>query len=146
MLSDPEVARFVPDVPHPLTIALAVAWIEALPDAWNRRSGVVFAVALGPSGPVVGAVQLRLGPEADEAQVGFWIGRPFWGRGYATEAVAAVIRWAPGTLGLRRVWGCRDPDNPASGNVMDHAGMDKWCTCHEGGEVSYQYLVPGSTQ
>jgi len=145
MLSDPEVSRHLSDVPS-MTAELAVEWIEALPHAWNARVAVVYGVEVVQENRLVGAVQLRLDPHEHVAELGFWISRSDWGRGFATEAVGCVLAWCLDALGLERVYGRHSSDNPASGRVMAAAGMQVVTENQAGGEVSYQYLVSGFTQ
>jgi ribosomal-protein-alanine N-acetyltransferase len=71
----------------------------------------------------VGAVGLILAPAHDRAELGYWIGAPYWGRGYATEASRAVVRWGFEGLGLRRIHASHFPRNPASGRVLEKLGM-----------------------
>ena len=55
--------------------------------------------------------------------MGYWVGKPFWGRGYCTEAGRAVLEYAFRQLGLLRVHACFFARNPASGKVMKKLGM-----------------------
>lgn len=59
--------------------------------------------------------------------LGYWIGRPFWGQGLMTEALQAMIRHAFVDLGCNAVWGGHYVENPASGKVMEHCGMQAVC-------------------
>ncbi|HEX7887447.1 MAG TPA: GNAT family N-acetyltransferase, partial [Phenylobacterium sp.] len=52
-----------------------------------------------------------------------WFGRPFWGRGYATEAVTGALRWAGSDWRKNVVWAGHFADNPASGQVLCKAGF-----------------------
>ncbi|RSX53728.1 acetyltransferase [Bifidobacterium goeldii] len=56
-------------------------------------------------------------------ELGYWIGRPFWGKGYMPEALRAVLGYAFGTLHVDAVWGAHYTDNTQSGRVMDKCGM-----------------------
>jgi RimJ/RimL family protein N-acetyltransferase len=147
MLSDSQVTRFLSDMPSPITSEVAVDWIDALPRAWNARVAVVYAVDVAEEKRLVGAVQLQLEPDQQAAELGFWIARPDWGRGFASEAVSCLLAWCFEALGLQRVHARHTADNPASGHVMAAAGMvvDPDAP-HSGGAVSYQYLVSGFTQ
>ena len=61
---------------------------------------------------------------ADErAELGYWVGKPFWGQGYCTEAAQAVIAYGFQTLGLNRIQAHHFGRNPASGRVMQKLGM-----------------------
>jgi [ribosomal protein S5]-alanine N-acetyltransferase len=59
--------------------------------------------------------------------LGYWIGKPYWGRGFCTEAARAVLRYAFTELGLNRVHAYHFHHNPASGRVLQKIGMT-----HEG--------------
>lgn len=145
LISDEEVLRHLADVPRDLTDEATLEWIEMLGRAWDSRVAAVFAVELQSTAELAGGVQLQLTPDRDEAELGFWTARRHWGRGIASEAVARLIAWAPEALGLRRVHACHMQENPASGTVMRRAGMQRVAD-HDGGAVSYQYLVSGFSQ
>lgn len=70
--------------------------------------------------PVIGAAGLIA--QAGGAELGFWITRPYWGLGYATEAACAVLEIAQ-MLGHRRITASRFTDNPASARVLEKAGF-----------------------
>jgi RimJ/RimL family protein N-acetyltransferase len=73
--------------------------------------------------PGVGVIgSAGMGEHEGEAEIGYWIARDHWGRGYATEAAAAVLRIAR-TLGHRRVRAGHFADNPASGKVLRKLGF-----------------------
>lgn len=73
--------------------------------------------------PGVGVIgSAGMGTHEGEAEIGYWIARDHWGRGYATEAAAAVLRIAR-TLGHRRVLAGHFADNPASGKVLRKLGF-----------------------
>jgi RimJ/RimL family protein N-acetyltransferase len=56
-------------------------------------------------------------------EIGYWLGRPFWGRGYMTEAVDAALLWAGDGWGRRYLLAGHFADNPASGQVLVKAGF-----------------------
>jgi RimJ/RimL family protein N-acetyltransferase len=74
---------------------------------------------------LVGAVGLHEDPDAPDGppEIGYWIAPEHWGKGYATEAAAAVIRAARDTLRLRTVSSAYFIDNPASGRVLQKLGF-----------------------
>ena len=79
------------------------------------------------SGQLVGAIGLGIDRRFKLAELGYWIGKPFWNRGYATEAAVAIIRYGFTSLELNRIASRHFTRNPASGRVMQKAGMQ-----HEG--------------
>ena len=86
------------------------------------RAAPHFVVTLPgkPGAPVIGAAGLVRHAEALE--LGFWVARGWWGRGFATEAALAVLEIA-GMLGHRQIGAARFDDNPASGRVLEKAGF-----------------------
>ena len=59
----------------------------------------------------------------DQCEVGYWIARPFWGRGICTEAMRLVVDHCIQVRGFTALWGSYFPDNPASGRVMEKCGF-----------------------
>jgi RimJ/RimL family protein N-acetyltransferase len=79
------------------------------------------------SGTLVGAISLRLELGHERAELGYWIGVPYWGRGYATEAAGAMVGYGFDELGLNRIHAHHLARNPASGRVLEKTGFT-----HEG--------------
>ena len=78
-------------------------------------------------GRLIGQTSLGIRQRHARAELGHWIGRPFWSHGYWTEASRAVVRYGFEALGLERILARYPPRNPASGRVMRKVGM-----VHEG--------------
>jgi len=115
------IARMVSEMPHPYTRKDAADWI-ASHDA-GRAAGTDFPFAIRLKGEgLVGAIGLHKKGGA-VFDLGYWIGEPYWGRGLASEAAAAVMDWARTGLGVREVTACYFEDNPASGRVLEKCGF-----------------------
>jgi len=127
LAGDEEVARNTLNIPHPYEREHAEDWITSQPGQFQRREAVTYAAIRASDGVLVGAVGLILDAANDSAELGYWIGREYWGQGYATEAARAVVGWAFRSLGLNRVHASHFPRNPASGRVLEKLGMQ-----HEG--------------
>jgi RimJ/RimL family protein N-acetyltransferase len=131
----PEVQRLAGDyavaattlLPYPYPDGLAEAWIASLCEGAERGEAAAFAVTLAGTGGLIGGVRLQVDPDHARGELGFWIAQACWGRGYATEAVRAVIGYGFSALGLHRVHAIHFSRNPASGRVMEKCGM-----VHEG--------------
>lgn len=121
-----EVASTTLNVPHPYEEGMAEAWIRGHAADWEERKRLSLAATTGSDG-LVGCVGLGLEPEHGRAEIGYWIGEPYWNLGYATEAAGAVLAYAFGELGLHRVVARHLARNPASGQVLRKLGM-----VHEG--------------
>jgi RimJ/RimL family protein N-acetyltransferase len=72
---------------------------------------------------LIGAIGLRLDQSHARAELGYWLGKPFWQRGYCTEAARAVVAYGFNVLGLHRIHAAYMQRNPASGRVMQKIGM-----------------------
>ncbi|MGI8509052.1 MAG: GNAT family N-acetyltransferase [Gemmatimonadaceae bacterium] len=117
-----EVANTTLTIPHPYPEGAAEGWIATHGPAWAARKAVTYAIT-DVTGTLVGAIGLALVPAHASAEVGYWIGVPAWGRGYATEAAAALFDHAFGALGVHRIEGRHFTRNAASGRVMQKLGM-----------------------
>jgi [ribosomal protein S5]-alanine N-acetyltransferase len=120
--SDREVASTTLHIPHPYPEGGAMDWIRTHPDAYASGLNAVWAMDLQRQG-LVGVVGLGLQPTHRRAELGYWVGRPFWGRGIASEAAAAVVACAFDRFGVHRVHAHHFTRNPASGAVLRHAGL-----------------------
>jgi RimJ/RimL family protein N-acetyltransferase len=122
LAGDEKVASTTLNIPHPYEDGMAERWIEKQAREWEARTSLVLAVTTGDDG-LVGAVSLALTPAHGRAELGYWIGVPFWNRGYATEAAAALVAYGFDELGLNRVLARHITRNPASGRVISKLGM-----------------------
>jgi RimJ/RimL family protein N-acetyltransferase len=118
-----EVAAGTLTVPHPYPEPAAVAWIAGHAGAWADGSRVTYALTLRDGGALVGAAGLAITAAHRRAELGYWVGVPYWGRGYCTEASGALLAFAFGPLALHRVEAHHFTRNPASGRVMQKLGM-----------------------
>ncbi|TVQ15798.1 MAG: N-acetyltransferase [Leptolyngbya sp. DLM2.Bin27] len=124
LAGDRTIAENTLSIPHPYTEADAEDWINQQQADGAASKAMTFAITL-PDGTLCGSVGLGLYPAYNMAELGYWVGRPFWGRGYATESGAAVVDWGFSRLGLNRINATHFGDNPASGRVMEKLGMTK---------------------
>jgi diaminopimelate epimerase len=127
-----EIAEMTLTVPVPYEVRHAHSWIATHDQQRRDGTGANMAVC-EKGGRLVGVVGLNIEPAHDRAELGYWIGIPYWGRGYATEASLAMTRYGFETLGLNRIFARHYASNPASGRVLEKVGMK-----HEG--VSPQHV------
>jgi len=114
--NDRRVAENTARVPHPYTLDDAEEFIAAC----NQHDGeATFVIALGDQ--LIGACAVE--PRQSDAEIGYWLGAPHWGRGYATEAVRAVIDHAFGALGHQALQAGARVSNPASRRVLEKCGF-----------------------
>jgi RimJ/RimL family protein N-acetyltransferase len=118
-----EIAATTATIPHPYEDGMAEAWIGTHQEAFEKGEAVSLAIALRSGGQLLGAIGLGINQANSLAEMGYWIGKPYWNRGYCTEAAGAVLEYAFSELGLNRVQARHMTKNPASGRVMQKIGM-----------------------
>jgi RimJ/RimL family protein N-acetyltransferase len=116
LANDLRVAANTARIPHPYGVADAEQFIAVI----NRRDEES-CWAIGHAGALIGMCGLV--PAEREAEIGYWLGAPFWGRGFATEAARAVIDHAFGQLGYETLQAGARVTNPASRRVLEKCGF-----------------------
>lgn len=122
-----EIADTTLNIPHPYDDGLAEAWIARHEAAFEGLEGVTFAITDRVDGALIGAISLMDIEREHQAELGYWIGIPYWGLGYCTEAAELVIDFAFDELRLVRLHAQHMTRNPASGRVLEKLGFS-----HEG--------------
>lgn len=122
LAGDREVASTTLNIPHPYEDGVAEAWIETHLPAWREGSLLALAITTDADG-VVGGISLHLNAAHRRGELGYWIGVPYWSRGYATEASRALVEHGFEELSLNRIVAQHITRNPASGRVMEKVGM-----------------------
>ncbi len=122
LVGDWDVARQLVDiVAHPYLDGMAEAWINGHAQARTTGGEHTFAITRATDGALVGAIGMR--PNGVHEHFGYWVGKPYWGRGYASAAAQTVIDLLFRHTALDAVWSTYLADNPASGRVMEKCGM-----------------------
>jgi RimJ/RimL family protein N-acetyltransferase len=123
VLADPALYAFTggepPDAP---TLARRYARLVAGPADPSREAWHNWIMRLADDGTVVGTVQATVRPASREAEIAWVTGVPWQGRGYATQAAAALVDWLAET-GTTSVVALIHPDHPASAAVARHLGL-----------------------
>ena len=105
--------------PHPYTRTHARTFIAAV-----RRERPETAFAIAADALAVGCISVNVQGDVERvsAEIGYWVGEPFWGRGIATDALVAVTRHAADTYGITRLYARTFAWNAASCRVLEKAG------------------------
>lgn len=112
-------------VPHPYPDDGAIRFVEdvVLP---GRNAGTEYAFVMKDGGEVVGHLTVKnVNREQGKAEVGYWVGRPFWGRGYGTAALRLALAFAFEELGMSYVYAHVLARNPGSGRVLEKNGFTR---------------------
>ena len=112
-------------IPHPYPDGAAEEWIATHAPTFEKGDGVNLAVTLKDGGDLIGAIGLMINGEHQRAEIGYWIGKPYWGNGYCAEAAGAMLNFGFNTLNLNRIFAHHFNRNQASGRVMRKIGMTR---------------------
>jgi RimJ/RimL family protein N-acetyltransferase len=124
-VSDRDIAAMTLSIPHPYPDDGAEKWISTQPAKYAEGKRASFAITERESGALAGAIGLHIEGAHGRAELGYWIAKPFWGRGYATEASWAMLQFGFEALGLNKIHAAVFIKNPASDRVIRKIGM-KW--------------------
>ncbi len=144
LVNDWDVAKSLARVPFPYPRDLADEWIAsthaqmAEGRAWHLAiTGLEHAGTPEEKEVLVGCVGLTLDAEGQEAELGYWVGRRFWGHGVAPEAAGRIARWALANLGISRVVASALTENARSQGVLRRIGF------REVGQGAREFLSRG---
>ena len=122
MLQEEGILRYFPDS-RPPPREEADAYILRHREHWDKRGYGHWAVVTPDNGEVVGWSGLEHLPELDETEVAYLLSKRVWGRGYASEAASAAIRFGFESIGLAQIIGLVHRDNIASISVLEKCGL-----------------------
>jgi RimJ/RimL family protein N-acetyltransferase len=123
LAGDKTIAETTLNIPHPYPNGLAENWISTHASRFRDNRGAIYAITLPESRELLGSIGLVTVPDHQRAELGYWLGRPYWNQGYTTEAARELLRFGFTELGLHRIYASHFSRNPASGRVMQKIGM-----------------------
>ncbi len=132
-----DVARMTSRIPHPYSLVDADLWIASI-------GNDEFVRGVEHEGKLIGAVGYIEGDER-QAEIGYWIGKPWWGHGFATEAAGALVAHCFGPAGFLRLTCGHFVDNPASARVIAKLGFRRigtsrqWCEARKSDVETVRY-------
>lgn len=123
--NDPQITKNLADMAYPHPLEAVQQMIGAMQDLMPQGKVYAFVITSQHSQPQTPLGIIYLVPDAtnQRGELIYWLGRRFWGCGYMTEAVHAVIQFAFDVLNLHRVYADVFPTNPASARVLEKCGL-----------------------
>jgi|SRR5580704_10760925 ribosomal-protein-alanine N-acetyltransferase len=118
-----EIAATTLNIPHPYTENDARTFLAKAGEEFGAGNSVVYAISIAPSRELCGAAGLNIAEMHRRAELGYWIGVPFWRMGFATEAASAVLAFGFQNLRLHRIHAHHFSGNTASQRVLEKIGM-----------------------
>jgi 8-oxo-dGTP diphosphatase len=133
LVNDWGVVRMLSRLPFPYPRTLTDEWIASTADQREAGTGYHLVITGQEDGQelVIGCVGLRLDLKPGTGNLGYWVGRRYWGHGVATEAAGRVARWALANLSIERIEAHVAEDNPASSAVLRRIGLREVGAGHE---------------
>lgn len=122
LLDDWEVVKYTAAIPHPYALADGESFVATMDSRRQAGKGVALAMERTLDRQVVGVIGFGLDTDGTP-ELGWWVGRAYWGDGYATEAARRLLRHLFADLGFDTAWATAHPDNAGSRAVMAKLGM-----------------------
>jgi [ribosomal protein S5]-alanine N-acetyltransferase len=114
------VSKNLGTMPYPYTEACADEWLSKQAELWASGKTVVLAITV--EGELIGGTGVGV-RDGDDWELGYWLGEPYWNRGYASEAATALRDYAFKGLKLDRIVAGHFADNHASGRILTKLGF-----------------------
>jgi ribosomal-protein-alanine N-acetyltransferase len=123
LAADFDIAAGTATLPHPYSLADAEQFIAHVRNDGPNSPNHVFAIVPNDAGQLAGIIGLHEQRDYRRAEMGYWVGKPYWNRGYASEAARRLVRFGFEALGLNRVHAACYASNVGSARVMQKAGL-----------------------
>ena len=120
--SDPDVAKYMFWTSHN-DIQKTKEWIRFELEQIEKQDWYRFAIVLKDTYELIGTALIYYEDEVDCWEIGYNLGKKYWGRGYTTEATRKIISFAKSQLEISQIVGRYAKENPASGKVMSKLGF-----------------------
>lgn len=120
-----KIAEMTLNIPHPYNENDAIFWINSINQGFDNQTQYSFGIRIKTSNEFIGGMGLKVNNRFNRAELGYWIAEPFWNKGYATEALKAILKFGFEVLHLNKIYATHLLENPASGKVMIKNGMIK---------------------
>ncbi|RLJ31066.1 RimJ/RimL family protein N-acetyltransferase [Chryseobacterium sp. 7] len=111
------------NIPFPYVEDDARSWLKMSKEAFENHTGYIFAIR-NKEGQIMGGIGLS-DRDDDKAELGYWIGVPYWNKGLVTEAAKAIVDFGFKKLEFNKIFATHFLHNPASGRIMEKIGMEQ---------------------
>lgn len=124
LINDWEICARLPDAPFPYPAALAVEWIEAAAQDREARRAEQFALVKTDTSEILGVAGLRLAKGQKSAELGYWLGKAYWNKGYGLEAAQRLTEWGFAVLPVEQIVAVVAADNDVSERILRRLGFE----------------------
>lgn len=115
---NPNISNMLRTMPYPYYEKDAIFWLNRARIEFEKGTAYMFRIGLTETSEFIGNIGIHIKKEHKKGIVGYWISEPFWGNGYMTEALEAMLKFGFEELNLHKISAVFQSDNPASGKVM----------------------------
>lgn len=119
--NDRDIAEMTSRMPHPYSQEDAIAFIDGFED--GRYEGCIYAITIAETGRLIGMGAVENRSRFGGLEIGYWMGKPYWGKGFATEAASALVDLAFRVTETDVVLAACRTNNPASRRVLQKQGF-----------------------
>lgn len=125
LAGDPEISDTTLRIPHPYTSQIASEWISTHQAIRDKGRALFYAIDHKERSELIGSAGIDIDLPQNRAEIGYWIGREYWNRGYATESAVRLLGYVFTVLKLHKVVAHCFARNPGSGRVLEKLGMKR---------------------
>lgn len=149
LINDWEICRRLPDAPFPYPAQLAADWIAAAAHDREHKRAEQFALVEAASGALIGVAGLRMPKGQKSAELGYWLGRAYWGQGFGLEAARRLVEWGFAALPIGQMTAMVAADNDISVAVLSRLGFaqsgkgHKEFSCRPGQKMPVKHFALG---
>jgi len=131
LAGDYEIAKTTLSIPYPYPEGAAVTFIKCMKETEKKGEVLIYAITDPSKNELIGIINLNLSLHHKRGELAYWIGKEYWGNGYASEAARELLKIGFEEKGLNRIFAAAFVDNPGSWMVMEKIGMKKEGTLRE---------------
>ena len=125
-INDPDIYKYTLTIPHPYTNSDAEWWINHTQERIKQKKAYELGIALKETSEIIGGMGLcHIDAKRDSAEVGYWLGKKYWGKGITTEALELLMNFAFNELKLHRLYANTFIDNIGSQRVLEKSGFTR---------------------
>jgi len=99
-----KISKYYLNIPYPITETDAFEWINFTHKDFEKDGNFIFGMYLKSTQEFIGSISLGIDTRHKKAVLGYWLGVPFWNKGYATEATKAIINYGFKHLSLNKIY------------------------------------------
>jgi RimJ/RimL family protein N-acetyltransferase len=122
--STSEIAENTINFPYPYEEKHAHFWLKMAEEGFAKKDAYIFVIREKENLKLIGAIGLHLDFANRKAEIGYWLGKSFWNKGYVSEALQKIVEFGFEELHLNKIYASHFPHNPASGKVLQKNGFE----------------------